>query len=163
MKKNYTKVITVSGVCMAMYIAIMLVTQSFAFGSVQIRIATAIYSLSYLFPFLVLPLGLANGLGNLIGGLGILDIVGGFIVGIITSGAIALVKKFKLPKLLIIPILIAGPGLIVPIWLSIILNVPYLPLALSLCLGQVVPAIVGYFAVILGEKLIISNYAGREL
>ena len=159
MKKNtnYTKVIAISGVCMALYIAVMFLTQSFAFGSVQIRIATAIYSLSYLFPFLVLPLGLANGLGNLLGGFGFFDIAGGFLVGIITSGAIALVKKFNLSKLLIIPILIAGPGLIVPIWLSFILNVPYIYLAGSLCLGQAIPAVVGYFIVTVGERTAIGG------
>lgn len=149
---NYTKIIAVSGVCMAIYIAIMFLTQSFAFGSIQIRIATAVYSLSYVFPFLVLPMGLANGLGNLLGGFGVFDIVGGFLVGIITSGAIALIKKFKPSKLFIIPALITGPGLIVPIWLSFILNIPYIYLAGSLCLGQVIPAIAGYFIVIAAER-----------
>lgn len=151
-EKNYTKTIAVSGVAMALYIAVMLFTQSFAFGSVQVRIATAIYSLSYIFPFLTVPLGIANGLGNLIGGFGIFDIVGGFFVGIITCTAIMWVKKLKLSEFWVIPILIAGPGLIVPIWLSVILNLPYLPLAASLCLGQVIPAIVGYFLIKIGEK-----------
>jgi len=156
-KKNYTKMIAVSGVSMALYIAVMLFTQSFAFGSVQIRIATAIYALSYLFPFLCLPLGIANGLGNLLGGFGFFDIAGGFLVGIITTTAIMFVKKFGLPKWLIILILIAGPGLIVPIWLTQILNIPYAVLAVSLCLGQIIPAIVGYFIVVIGEKTFKKN------
>jgi uncharacterized membrane protein len=55
-----TQKITVSAAAMAIYIVLMSLTQSFAFGQYQVRIATAIYSLAYLFPFLVVPMGLAN-------------------------------------------------------------------------------------------------------
>jgi hypothetical protein len=48
-----TQKITVSAAAMAIYIVLMSLTQSFAFGQYQVRIATAIYSLAYLFPFLV--------------------------------------------------------------------------------------------------------------
>ena len=57
--------LTLSAVVMAAYVAVMYLTQSFAFGAVQIRIATALYALAYLFPFLTLPLALANSLSNL--------------------------------------------------------------------------------------------------
>lgn len=142
-----TQKLTLSAVVIAIYVVIMYFTQSFAFGAYQIRIATALYSLSYLLPFLVVPLGLSNFLGNMLGGLGMVDIVGGTIVGIITSFCVYLIRHFNLPKLLIIPVIIAGPGLIVPIWLSPITGVPYPALAVSLCIGQTVPAIVGYVLV----------------
>jgi len=125
----------------------MFVTQAFAFGAYQIRIATALYSLSYVFPFLVLPLALANGLGNSLGGFGILDLAGGFIVGIITSGTVYLTRRFKLPMILIIPTIILGPALIVPIWLSRLLGIPYIMLVLSIGIGQVTPAILGYILI----------------
>ena len=37
-----------------MYIVIMMMTQGFAFGQYQVRIATALYGLAALFPFSVL-------------------------------------------------------------------------------------------------------------
>ena len=53
--KNMSKTqkMTFSAMVVAIYVVIMFFTQSFAFGAYQIRIATAMYALSYLFPFLV--------------------------------------------------------------------------------------------------------------
>ncbi|MBE6049108.1 MAG: QueT transporter family protein [Clostridium sp.] len=138
------KQLVISGLVIALYTVVMIVTQGFAFGAVQIRIATTLYALAYIFPFLVLPLGLANVLSNmLLGGLGAADIIGGGLVGILTSLLVYGVRKYKLNiNLTAIPIVFI-PGLIVPIWLCVILKIPYLPLAFSLCLGQVVPAALG--------------------
>ena len=141
------KILTLSAIIMAMYIVLMYTTSSFAFGPYQIRIATSIYALSYIFPFLIIPLGLANSMSNLIGGLGLHDIIGGFIVGLLTCGCIALLQRFKLTKLLVIPVIIVIPGFIVPIWLSPITGLPYLTLVISLCIGQTLPAIVGYILI----------------
>lgn len=144
--KNFsqTRKIAISGLVMAIYISVMYFTQGFAFGEYQIRIATALYSLSALSPLLIIPLSLSNSISNMImGGMGIFDILGGFIVGFVTSGSIYLMKKFKFNDwFLAIPI-IAGPGLIVPIWLSKIIHVSYPILAASLCIGQIIPAFVG--------------------
>lgn len=69
---------TFSAMIMAVYVVLVYITQSFSFGAYQIRIATSVYALAYLFPFLVLPLGLANSISNtLFGGLGLLDTIGG--------------------------------------------------------------------------------------
>lgn len=139
-----TRKLTISAIVIALYVAIMVITQSFAFGAVQIRLATSLYALSYIFPFLVLPLGLSNLLSNmLLGGLSIFDIVGGGLVGILTALLVYGVRKYKLNTYLTILPIIFIPGLIVPIWLSMILHVPYSALAMSLCLGQVIPAILG--------------------
>ena len=147
-KMSPTRKIAISGIVMGLYIAIMFGTQSFAFGQYQIRIATSIYSLSAVYPFLVLPLGLSNLLSNvLMGGLGFFDIVGGGTVGIITATSVYLIKKFNLNDWLIAVPIIFGPGLIVPIWLSYILGLPYVPLAISLCIGQLIPGIVGVILV----------------
>lgn len=142
-----TKEMAFSGLVIAMYVAIMYLTQAFSFGAYQIRIATGLYSLSYLFPFLVLPLGLANFLGNFLGGMGAIDMLGGAAVGICTAGGVSLVRRFQLPTLLIVPIIILVPGLVVPLWLAPIIHAPYLPLAVSLCIGQTPPAILGYLLV----------------
>ena len=93
--------LTTSGIVIALYVVILFMTQSFSFGAYQIRIVTSLYALSYLFPFLVIPLGLANFIANMLGGFGIIDMVGGFIVGIVTSGIVMLIKKFHLPRFMI--------------------------------------------------------------
>lgn len=147
--------ITVSAIVIALYVVLMFVSQGFAFGQYQIRIVTAIYSLSYVFPFLILPLGISNFLSNTImGGLGPLDMLGGFLVGIITSSAVYLIGKMKLSKWLVILPIIFIPGLMVPIWLSYLLNIPYMVLAPGLCIGQVLPAVAGVFLIQIVEKYI---------
>ena len=95
-KENMSKVqkLTVSAMVMALYVVVLYFTQSFSFGAYQIRIATALYALAYLFPFLVLPLGFANFIANfLFGGLGLLDWFGGCFVGIIVTAIIVLIRR----------------------------------------------------------------------
>ena len=96
--KDMSKVqkLTLSAMVIALYVTVLYFTQSFSFGAYQIRIATALYALSYLFPFLVLPFGLANFIANMLfGGLGILDMCGGFLVGVVTAGTVFL-SRFRL-------------------------------------------------------------------
>jgi len=139
-----TKKLTFSAIIMAIYIILMYLTQSFAFGQIQVRIATALYALAAPFPFLILPLGLANGLSNLFLSTPI-DAICGFAIGLITSYTVHFIRKSKLSDYFIfLPIcLIVGLG--VPIWLSIMLNIPYWFLALNLLIGQAICGIIGVF------------------
>ena len=139
-----TQKLTLSGAVMAIYIVVMYFTQSFAFGQYQVRIATAIYATAYLFPFLVVPLGLSNLLANMVmGGLGFFDIVGGGIVGLLTAGSCALLgKRGHTPWLAVVPIALI-PALVVSLWLSKLIGVPYPVLAGSLLVGQAICGIVG--------------------
>lgn len=142
------KKLTISALVIALYVVIMYVTQTFSSGQYQIRIATSLYSLSYIYPFLIIPLGISNLLSNtLVSGLGPLDMFGGTLVGIITAGLVYLIRKFKLNEGLIALPIIFIPGLLVPVWLSYLLHVPYKVLAVSLCLGQVIPSIAGVLLV----------------
>ena len=145
-KENMSKVqkLTVSAMVMALYVVVLYFTQSFSFGAYQIRIATALYALAYLFPFLVLPLGFANFIANfLFGGLGLLDWFGGCSVGIIVTAIIVLIRRKGWSRWLMILPIILVPGLGVPSYLSYLLHVPYSVLATSLCIGQSVPAVCG--------------------
>ena len=93
---NNIQKFTLSAVVMALYIVILYCTQSFSFGAYQIRIATALSALSYLFPFLIFPFGLANFISNMLcGGLGLLDMFGGCLVGIVTTLLIVVIRKLK--------------------------------------------------------------------
>ena len=136
--------LTVSAMVMALYVVVLYFTQSFSFGAYQIRIATALYALAYMFPFLVLPLGFANFIANfLFGGLGLLDWFGGCFVGIIVTAIIVLIRRKGWSRWLMILPIILVPGLGVPSYLSYLLHVPYSVLATSLCIGQSVPAVCG--------------------
>ena len=145
-KENMSKVqkLTVSAMVMALYVVVLYFTQSFSFGAYQIRIATALYALAYLFPFLVLPLGFAHFIANfLFGGLGLLDWFGGCFVGIIVTAIIVLIRRKGWSRWLMILPIILVPGLGVSSYLSYLLHVPYSVLATSLCIGQSVPAVCG--------------------
>ena len=145
-KENMSKVqkLTVSAMVMALYVVVLYFTQSFSFGAYQIRIATALYALAYLFPFLVLPLGFANFIANMLfGGLGLLDMFGGCIVGIVATAIIVLIRRQGWNRWLMVVPIVLVPGLGVSTYLSYLLHMPYGALALSLCIGQVIPAICG--------------------
>ena len=155
--KFSTKKIAISGMVMALYVVVMYFTQSFAFREYQIRIATSIYALSAMFPFLIVPLGLANCLSNLLfGGLGTVDIAGGLIIGILTAGGCYLVKRLKLNDWLIALPITLIPGLCAPIWISGIIGMPYWLLAGQVLVGQ---AVCGVFGVILYKVLF--KYRGQ--
>lgn len=141
-----TRKLTISAIVIALYIVIMTSTAAFSFGAYQIRIATSLYALSYLFPFLVFPLGLANGLSNFFfGSLGPIDVIGGFIIGILVSGSIALIRKFNLPVWLVALPIIFVIGFGVPLYLTFLLGVPYWALVINLIIGQTLPGIAGIF------------------
>lgn len=152
-----TQKLTISGMVMALYIVILYTTQSFSFGAYQIRIATSLYALSYFCPFLIVPLGLANFIANMLfGGLGIADMIGGCFVGMATTALIVLIKKYRLSLwFIILPILLI-PGLGVPVWLSVLLKIPYPALALSLCIGQIIPAVCGALFVKVLSRYVVS-------
>ena len=141
-KLNTTQKLVLSAIMMALYIAILFVSQAISFG-VQMRLATALYGLTYIFPFLVFPISLANAIANSFGGLGLIDVVGGFCASFLTTGSIYLIRKAKLSSwFIILPILLV-PALVVPIWLSALLKLPYFAIVINLLLGQLVPAILG--------------------
>ena len=143
---NQVKKIAISGIIIAVYIVVMFFTQSFAFGEFQIRVATSLYALASIYPFLIVPLGLANLLSNtLMGGLGWPDMIGGFVVGILTAGSCAYLRKTSI-YLTALPI-VFFPAVLVPIWLSCLLHVPYQILAVSIGIGQLIPGILGFFLV----------------
>ena len=145
-KENMSKAqkLTFSAMIMALYIVVLYFTQSFSFGAYQIRIATSLYALSYLFPFLVLTLGFSNFIANMLfGGLGLLDMFGGCIVGIVATAIIVLIRRQGWNRWLMVVPIVLVPGLGVSTYLSYLLHMPYGALALSLCIGQVIPAICG--------------------
>ena len=87
------------------------------------------------------------------GGLGILDIIGGFIVGVLTTSLIVFGKKQGCGNWIVWMAVTFVPGLCVPVWLSQLLNIPYLVLASSLLVGQCIAGIAGMALVTALEKV----------
>lgn len=95
------KKIVYSGMIIAAYITIVYSTSAISFGAFQIRFATGMYALAYIAPWTCFPLAVANGLSNFLwGGLGILDTMGGFFVGLLTTFALVIAKKVNTPPLI---------------------------------------------------------------
>ena len=147
--------LTLSAMIMALYIVILYVTQSFSFGAYQIRVATALYALAYLFPFLVLPLGLSNFISNMLfGGFGIIDMVGGCLVGMATTACIVLIRKKNWNRWLMVVPIVLVPGLGVATYLSYFVDMPYPLMAVNLCIGQIIPSIAGVLLVKSLERVV---------
>lgn len=162
MGKNFTSTqkITISAICIALYLVVMLCTQGFAFGQYQVRIATALYGLSYNFPFLVLPFGIANVTSNiLMGSLGPLDAICGFFMGIAVSGAIVLGRKAGFGSWIVAAAVTLLPGLGVPLWLSPLLGIPYGILVTGLLIGQLIAGIAGMLLINALERADVLNFA----
>ena len=155
---NNTQRLTISAISIAMYLALMISTQGFAFGQYQVRVATALYGLSAIFPFTIPAFSIANFVSNTVmGGFGLVDSIGGAIVGLLTTGLIVLAKRQGLGNWVLIPIITFVPGLIVPIWLTYFLPVPYWVLVSSLVVGQFVCGVVSYFLINALEKVVYKN------
>lgn len=155
---NNTQRLTISAISIAMYLALMIGTQGFAFGQYQVRIATALYGLSAIFPFTIPAFSIANFVSNTVmGGFGLVDSIGGAVVGLLTTGLIVLAKRQGLGNWVLIPIITFVPGLIVPIWLTYFLPVPYWVLVSSLVVGQFVCGVVSYFLINALEKVVYKN------
>ncbi|HIX10856.1 QueT transporter family protein [Agathobaculum sp.] len=145
---------TFSAMVMAIYIVVLSITSGFSFGAYQIRIATSLYALAYLFPFLVVPLGLANFISNMLfGGFGIVDMLGGCIVGMVAAACIVLIRRKNWNRMLIAVPIVLVPGLGVATYLSYFLAMPYPLMALNLCIGQLIPSIVGVVLVRVLERV----------
>ena len=145
---------TFSAMVMAIYIVVLSITSGFSFGAYQIRIATSLYALAYLFPFLVVPLGLANIISNMLFGcFGIVDMLGGSIVGMVAAACIVLIRRKNWNRMLIAVPIVLVPGLGVATYLSYFLAMPYPLMALNLCIGQLIPSIVGVVLVRVLERV----------
>lgn len=145
---------TFSAMVMAIYIVVLSITSGFSFGAYQIRIATSLYALAYLFPFLVVPLGLANFISNMLfGGFGIVDMLGGCIVGMVAAACIVLIRRKNWNRMLIAVPIVLVPGLGVATYLSYFLAMPYPLMALNLCIGQLIPSILGVVLVRVLERV----------
>jgi uncharacterized membrane protein len=139
-----TQKLTISALIIACYIVLIAVFQNFSFGAINIRVSNCLYALCFTYPFLIIPMGIAVILSNLVfGGLGLIDIICGSIITMITCFIISKLKKvwmIPLPMIFIV-------GFSIPLYLSFLLNIPYIILMPAILVGQIVPAILGVFII----------------
>lgn len=121
-----------NAVIAALYGAIALVLPATALANW--RLATALYALAAWNPALI-P-GLA--IGNAIGGItqGPIDILFGAVVGVLTAWACAKLGPRWAPLAILVI-----PTAVVPLWLSLLLHVPYPVVVLVVLQGQAVSAV----------------------
>lgn len=145
-----------------LYIFIMYIDRDSASIYYQIRIATALYTLAYSFPFLIIPLSTANLASNLFfGSWGITDVIGGFFVGFLVTSLVVLIRKKQLNYLFSAVPIILIPALGVSIWLAPLMKISYTSLAITIGIGQIVSATIGI--VILGTtEFCIQKYISHR-
>ena len=99
---------------------------------------------------------------TIMGGLGVLDMVCGGLVGIATTALIVLAKRHGCGNWIVWLAVTFVPGLCVPIWLSVILNLPYWVLASSLLVGQCISGIASFMLVSALERVGVGRFFAFE-
>jgi len=130
----------------AIYVVLNIIFAPISYGPIQVRIAEALVVLPFIDPSAIIGLFLGCILANVIGPLGMVDIIGG---SLCTLVAAYLTYKVKNPKLAPLPpVLINAFG--VSIYLHLIFDLPYWITVLYIGIGEVIACyILGYPLLIL--------------
>ena len=130
----------------AIYVVLNIIFSPISYGPIQVRIAEALVVLPFIDPSAIIGLFLGCILANVIGPLGMVDIIGG---SLCTLVAAYLTYKVKNPKLAPLPpVLINAFG--VSIYLHLIFDLPYWITVLYIGIGEVIACyILGYPLLIL--------------
>ena len=130
----------------AIYVALNIIFASISYGPVQVRIAEALTVLPFIDPSAIIGLFVGCILANILGPVGMVDIVGG---SFCTLVAAYLTSKMKNPKLAPLPpVLINAFG--VSIYLHLLFDLPYWITVLYIGIGELIACyILGYPLLIL--------------
>ena len=130
----------------AIYVVLNIVFASISYGPVQVRIAEALTVLPFIDPSAIIGLFVGCILANILGPVGMVDIIGG---SFCTLVAAYLTSKMKNPKLAPLPpVLINAFG--VSIYLHLLFDLPYWITVLYIGIGEVIACyILGYPLLIL--------------
>ena len=125
----------------AIYVVLNIIFAPISYGPIQVRIAEALVVLPFIDPSAIIGLFLGCILANVIGPLGMVDIIGG---SLCTLVAAYLTYKVKNPKLAPLPpVLINAFG--VSIYLHLLFDLPYWITVLYIGIGEVIACyILGY-------------------
>ncbi len=140
MEKGHRYIIRVAMIA-TIYLVLNILFSSISYGPVQVRIAEALTVLPFLDVSAVLGLFLGCFLANILGPVGMVDIIGGSLCTLIAAFLTSRVKNPKLAPLP--PVLINAFG--VSIYLHLIFDLPYWATVLYIGIGQTIACyLLGY-------------------
>lgn len=139
MKKMKTNFLTRASIIAAIYVVLVLIEAPFGpitYGPIQVRISEGLTLLPLVeaaaIPGVFVGCLLANLVLSFISPLGLVDIIGGSLVTLLAA---YLTSKMKNKYLGILPPVILN-GLIVSIWVSKYMNIPYIATVATISLGE---------------------------
>lgn len=162
MKENITKKLVKAALVAAIYAALTIVLAPISYGPVQFRLSEVLVLLAFIDPFYIVGLTIGCLLANILGGLGIMDIVFGTLATFLSVSAISLTAKYIKSKKLSLIIASLCPtifnGVIIGWMLNYVLGVPLVLTMLQVGIGEfVVVTVVGVPVF----KLIQNKYKDR--
>jgi uncharacterized membrane protein len=130
-----TKFVIQAGVISALYATVTIILAPLSYGPVQIRVSEALTVLPFVTPAAVPGLFLGCVIGNVYGGLGLYDIIGGSFCTLLAAYFTYLLSRTKRPILAPLPpVLINAFG--VSLYLHFLFNLPYLLTVLYIAVGE---------------------------
>lgn len=162
MKENITKKLVKAALVAAIYAALTIVLAPISYGPIQFRLSEVLVLLAFIDPFYIVGLTIGCLLANILGGLGIMDIVFGTLATFLSVSAISLTAKYIKSKKLSLIIASLWPtifnGVIIGWMLNYVLGVPLVLTMLQVGIGEfVVVTVVGVPVF----KLIQNKYKDR--
>jgi uncharacterized membrane protein len=162
LKENITKKLVKAALVAAIYAALTIVLAPISYGPIQFRLSEVLVLLAFIDPFYIVGLTIGCLLANILGGLGIMDIVFGTLATFLSVSAISLTAKYIKSKKLSLIIASLWPtifnGVIIGWMLNYVLGVPLVLTMLQVGIGEfVVVTVVGVPVF----KLIQNKYKDR--
>lgn len=132
-----TKFLAQAGVIAALYAVVTVILAPLSYGPVQVRISEALAILPFVTAAAIPGLFLGCVAGNIYGGLGLYDVVGGSLCTLLAAYLTYLISGTKRPILAPLPpVLINAFG--VSLYLHFLFDLPYLLTVLYIAAGEVV-------------------------
>jgi len=132
-----TRQLALSGILAALYVVLTISFGVFSYGPLQVRFAAGLCTLAAPYPFLILPLGIATGMANIMGGYGLWDVGGGAVATMAACYGCYLLRRWRYLIPLAIPV-ISAP--ILAGYLHILFGLPFLWTMLYIAIGQTIAA-----------------------
>ena len=151
--------VAISGIVAGMYIALTVFLAPISYGPIQVRFAAGLCTLAGPYPFLILPLGMATGFANLMGGYGAWDVGGGAVATMAACTGCYLLRHWRWLSPIAIPLLSAP---ILAGYLHILFGLPFLWTMLYIGAGQTVAAYTVGVAVLKANDIYNRRNHGQE-